>query len=1047
MTGNAAANILDGGLGDDTLIGGAGDDVLYSDGGNDMLDGGLGHDRYVFKDTWGVTTIANGLSEDIIEFADLSVNDVAKFTFGCGEWAIAAAQEVGITVDSNALLIIPRLNGAEVPAQMIVIKDWAPKKGGKVRIDGKDYALDLGTGDNDIFGAKGAAVLTSAGADFIRGFEGDDTIDGGGGSDIIQGGDGNDTIYYRGSESWLNGDDGSDTLSLAKLTAGAIVDLTASDTKFFNFEKIIGSNYSDKLTLADQQVGRLEGGAGDDVLIGSNYSQNQEGDRLTGGKGNDILIGGGGYDRYVYYQGDGKDTIKKTEANNGEDSIAFGQGISFDDLSFKQVNGDDLLIGIKDASFATSTITVEDWFTTGGAIGKFRFWDDAANDWLQNAAAGDTNDISGSVLQDAVNAKLSAVVANPANPYVYDLSQSINHMIIPADSGNNQDYLQIVVESPEQMYEYVQKTGASIPTGQISYDAKGNPTDMKITFDANHSLELKQFWSNPTARVKGFEFVIPGIDVKFTYKLAMGSGNITGTDANEFVLGFDGDTAQVIHGGGGNDIISAGDGPDTVYGDAGNDIILCEMGGKVNGQMVGQTVSGGAGADRYIINLGDGSNKGYDGCFSNTTLLYDAVNLNSNDIVDIRLYDLQGWNTVGVNRSPVDRIVITGTGDDLVLSVYKYKNEDAAVNIGEVGGHDFWAYSDQRSLDFLTIKNGAKSADACPVINIDSKNYEIVKNGDKYSLNEVTGTTNPPVAPVPLQPVADMYTYTVGSGSQWIAGNAENHEGTLKIVLDPLNLLAKNPAGFQPAASMQGDDLQLSFVPGESLVLQDWLKGGDYQINHFQVASNSGPDISLSWDLKASSANGGTVLGTASNEMIVGMNQDDVLYGYGGNDILAGGEGFDVLYGGAGDDILIYDNGFGNDKLYGEDGCDFLSCMAGDGVLAGGAGADTYFVQVNSECLARISQNPSAYMGTEIVADASNASDTLVIRGISSIGTLSLTESDTGVTIGLSDLNLVKVDKTAEGVLYMPHVKLGDNLSTSYTIDLSTGTPTWKQLA
>jgi hypothetical protein len=44
VTGNASANLINGGAGNDTLVGGAGIDTLNGGAGNDTLEGGLGQD-------------------------------------------------------------------------------------------------------------------------------------------------------------------------------------------------------------------------------------------------------------------------------------------------------------------------------------------------------------------------------------------------------------------------------------------------------------------------------------------------------------------------------------------------------------------------------------------------------------------------------------------------------------------------------------------------------------------------------------------------------------------------------------------------------------------------------------------------------------------------------------------------------------------------------------------------------------------------------------------------------------------------------------------
>jgi Ca2+-binding RTX toxin-like protein len=87
------------------------------------------------------------------------------------------------------------------------------------------------------------------------------------------------------------------------------------------------------------------------------------------------------------------------------------------------------------------------------------------------------------------------------------------------------------------------------------------------------------------------------------------------------------------------------------------------------------------------------------------------------------------------------------------------------------------------------------------------------------------------------------------------------------------------------------------------------------------VISNSGG--SLGFTIQTSGLFGGTVAGTA------------------GNNLIFGGFGADLIGGGAGDDTLI--GGPLGDMLYGGDGNDYLNGGYGHDRMAGGAGADTFY--------------------------------------------------------------------------------------------------------
>src|SRR3954465_9840294 len=89
---------------------------------------------------------------------------------------------------------------------------------------------------------------------------------------------------------------------------------------------------------------------------------------------------------------------------------------------------------------------------------------------------------------------------------------------------------------------------------------------------------------------------------------------------------------------------------------------------------------------------------------------------------------------------------------------------------------------------------------------------------------------------------------------------------------------------------------------------------------------------------------GGTVLGTAGDDVPAGGAGDDrvprrggdVLAGGAGNDVVNGLGGNDVICGEGGNDLLI--GADGNDQLFGGDGSDALAGGSGDDTLDGGGG-------------------------------------------------------------------------------------------------------------
>jgi Ca2+-binding RTX toxin-like protein/beta-glucanase (GH16 family) len=144
-TGNALANSITGGSGDDRLFGLDGNDMLTGGAGNDLLDGGKGND-----------VLTGGAGDDVY---------VVDTT---GDKVIEAAGGGIDTVRAGMTYTLPK----EVENLVLL---WSGNSAGT----GNELA-------NRISGNGGANVL--------KGFGGNDIIDGGGGNDVIWGGTGNDVL-------------------------------------------------------------------------------------------------------------------------------------------------------------------------------------------------------------------------------------------------------------------------------------------------------------------------------------------------------------------------------------------------------------------------------------------------------------------------------------------------------------------------------------------------------------------------------------------------------------------------------------------------------------------------------------------------------------------------------------------------------------------------------------------------------------------------------------------------------------------------------------
>src|SRR5262249_3266163 len=202
----------------------------------------------------------------------------------------------------------------------------------------------------------GLSLTGSAGDDILDGTASDDTLVGGTGNDTLNGGAGNDTYVF-------NAGDGSDVINETGWGADRVQlgsGLTPTNVIF----RISGNDLvitdginGDQIRIANQFSGStyqveslvygngssislssglpIVGGAGDDVLNGTSFS-----DTLQGGPGNDTLNGSYGDDIYVFNQGDGSDVINDI---GGNDTLQLGSGLTSASVTFN-VSGNDLLI-------------------------------------------------------------------------------------------------------------------------------------------------------------------------------------------------------------------------------------------------------------------------------------------------------------------------------------------------------------------------------------------------------------------------------------------------------------------------------------------------------------------------------------------------------------------------------------------------------------------------------------------------------------------------------------------------------------------------------
>ncbi|MFD1628130.1 calcium-binding protein, partial [Azospirillum griseum] len=292
--GNALDNLIQGGVGNDTLSGGA---------GNDTLLGGLGNDVYIVDDAGDVVTELAGEGSDEVRTNltsySLSANVETLSYIGTGNFT-----GVGNALDNliqggvgNDTLVGGLGNDVYIVDDAgDVVTELAGEGSDEVRTSLSSYALSANVETLSYTGTGNFTGVGNALDNLIQGGAGNDTLSGGVGNDTLVGGLGNDVYIVDDAGDAVTelAGEGSDEVrtSLSSYGLSANVE-TLTYTGTGNFTGV--GNALDNL---------IRGGSGNDTL--------------SGGAGNDALLGGLGND--VYTVDDAGDVVTEL-AGEGSDEV------------------------------------------------------------------------------------------------------------------------------------------------------------------------------------------------------------------------------------------------------------------------------------------------------------------------------------------------------------------------------------------------------------------------------------------------------------------------------------------------------------------------------------------------------------------------------------------------------------------------------------------------------------------------------------------------------------------------------------------------------
>ncbi|HEY6662840.1 MAG TPA: hypothetical protein VIZ66_07945, partial [Sphingomicrobium sp.] len=317
LSGSAFADTLIGNAAANVITGGAGNDTIDGAAGADAMIGGLGNDRFYLDSSFDSIVEAAGEGDDI--------------AFVLGTYTLAQ----GVSVET---LVALNQSGTD-----------------PLVLTGNEFGQSLygNLGDNYLNGGQGA--------DYLVGLAGNDSLLGGTGADHLQGGTGNDVYYV---------DDTGDVVTELNGEGDDILVATASYQ--------LGGGASIETMVADPSSGNI-------ALTGNELAQSLYGNAgnnvLTGGGGADYMVGGAGND--VYYV-DTSDFIG--EANNGgDDTIVVA--ISY---TLREGNEIETLVALNQDSVSPVDLTGNEYGQSlYGSQGVNNLSGGAGNDYLVGLGGND----------------------------------------------------------------------------------------------------------------------------------------------------------------------------------------------------------------------------------------------------------------------------------------------------------------------------------------------------------------------------------------------------------------------------------------------------------------------------------------------------------------------------------------------------------------------------------------------------------------------------------------------------------------------------------
>ncbi|USX11945.1 hypothetical protein NHH88_19845 [Oxalobacteraceae bacterium OTU3CAMAD1] len=926
-TGNALANAITGGAGNDTLAGGAGDDTLSGMGGADAIDGGDGSDslrlmgnsdHFKLARAAGKVVLTNTISG---ETATLTSIETVAFADGVKTMAALldnqASEFADFLTGTDGDDTIDGQGGVDLMAGGLG-DDRYVLDSGKDVIDEKDgagidtaalafkaagiYMMDANVDNAIVTSAASVAVNVTgnaldnvitgnAAANTLAGLAGNDMLDGGAGADKLAGGAGDDSyrVDNAGDVVTEAAADGTDTVgtSLASYTLSANVEnLSGPASGAFNGTGNVLNNIIDGGLGNDTLAGlggndTLRGGVGNDTLLGGDGD-----DRLEGGLGVNLIDGGAGADTAIAPADFGAYTVTRP---NATDTVLVnktgGDSITLRNIERVLFNGVSMTID----EVQRNIKSVGNDFLAGGD-GADTMDGGAGADRLAGGQGDDTYivDNAADVIDEAVGGGTDRAHVAFAAAGTYALGANVENATVTAAS------VAINLTGNELNNILTGNAAANTLSGGLGNDVlDGGAGGDKLAGGAGDDVYKVDVAGDVVTELAG-----EGTDTVETtlarYTLTANVEHLRYSGAAAFA-GSGNALANAIAGGAGNDTLSGLAGNDSLTGGAGNDSLLGGDGDDALDAGVGVDLADGGNGSDTVALLGKFADYARERPNAADTVL---VNTATGERVTLRNIEKVAFAD-GEKALAAVQFNVKSVGNDNLVGTDGADSIDGGLGVDTMtGGLGSDTYLVDNAADII-VETADGGTEQVNVVFTAAGTYALAANVENATVTAAAGIA----AGLAGNELNNLLTGNAATNT--LAGGAGD---------DTLD----GAAGGDRLLGGLGDDIYKVDAPGD-IVTELAAQGAADRVDTTLAKYTLGLNVEhLSYTGALAFAGTGNGLANAingglGNDSLSGLGGDDTLAGGLGNDTLLGGDGADALDAGAGNDVA--DGGAGSDSI------------------------------------------------------------------------------------------------------------------------------------